>query len=71
MTKNDVFKRFLKNPDVREQLEMTDAQVNKLDLYQPTGDKLLEVIKTAILGTEGTDSIDFSARRINQFLKNN
>jgi len=69
MTQNDRFKKFLQNPEIREQLIMTDSQIDELSLFSETGDKLLEVIKATILGTEGADSIDSCARKINQFLK--
>ncbi|MEX1013569.1 MAG: hypothetical protein WDZ80_00215 [Candidatus Paceibacterota bacterium] len=71
MNQNQIFKKFLQNPVLKEKLSMSKSQIDKLDLFAITEDKLLEVIKTVILYTENGDSIDLSSRRINQLFKKN
>lgn len=70
MNKNEIFRKFLQNEDLRKILNMSEMEVEKLDLYSKTNSKLLETIRTAILHTEDENSIDSSARKINQHFKN-
>jgi hypothetical protein len=71
MNRNEIFKKFLNNPELRKKVSLNEKQLGKLDLFSNTENKLLEVIKTTILHTENGDTIDLSARRINQFFKKN
>ncbi|MDX8338775.1 hypothetical protein SLH46_06260 [Draconibacterium sp. IB214405] len=69
MNQNQVFKNFIKNPDLKEYVDISENQMKKMDLFNPSSDKLIEVIKTVILHTEDESSIDLSARRVNQLFK--
>lgn len=70
MLKNEIFKKFLQNPVLKEKLGIEDKQVEKIDLFTNTENKVLEVIKTAILHSEDGD-VDLTARKINQLFKKN
>lgn len=69
MLKNDIFKKFLQNPELKEKTGLTDKQIEKIDLFSYTEDKVLEVIKTAILHSENGDDVDLTARKVNQLFK--
>lgn len=69
MNKNQIFKKFLQNPGIKEKLNLSDEQVNNLDLYSKTEEPLIEVIKTAILYMEDDQSVDRVSRKINQLFK--
>jgi hypothetical protein len=70
MTKNEIFRKFLQNEELRKLLDMSDVKIDKLDLYTKSNNKLLEVIRTVVLHTEDENSVDSSARKINQHFKN-
>ena len=69
MYKNEIFRKFLQNPLIKEQLEMNDHQLQSLDLHSPSPNRLIDVIKTTILHLDGDLSIDVVARKINQSFK--
>lgn len=69
MNKNEIYRKFLQNPLIKEQLGMNDHQLQSLDLHSPSPNRLIDVIKTTILHLDGDLSIDVVARKINQSFK--
>lgn len=69
MNKNELFRRFIENPLIKEKIDITDDQILNLDLYSPSSNRLVNVIKSTILHLEKDQSIDLVARRINLTFK--
>jgi len=69
MNKNEIFTKFLKNPLINEKVDLTEEQLNSLNLYSISSNRLIDVIKTTILNLDGDQSIDVVARKINQSFK--
>ncbi len=69
MNKNQIFKKFLQNSSIIDKVNMSEIQLEKIDLHSKSVEPLLEVIKTAILHMEDDQSVDLVARKINQLLK--
>lgn len=69
MNRNEIFKKFLLNPQLKEQIDLNEKQIASMTLYTDTSNKLIEVIKTTIMHLEDTQSIDTVARKVNQFFK--
>ncbi len=69
MNKNDVFRNFLKNPITNEKYKISEFHLKSIDLYQPSPNRLIDVIKTTILNLEHENDIDAVARKINQSFK--
>jgi hypothetical protein len=69
MIKNEIFTKFLQNPLLKEKVKMTDKQLNSLNLYSDSPNRLIDVIKTTILNLDCDQSTDAIARKINQSFK--
>lgn len=69
MIKNEIFTKFLQNPLLKEKVKMTDKQLNSLNLYSDSPNRLIDVIKTTILNLDCDQSTDAVARKINQSFK--
>jgi|TARA_R110002050_G_scaffold254172_2_gene392627 hypothetical protein len=69
MNKNEIFRKFLQNPMIKEKVQMNDHQLKSLDLHSSSPSRLLDVIKTTILHLDGDQSVDTVARKINQSFK--
>jgi len=69
MNKNEIFTKFLQNPLIKEKVELTEKQLNSINLYSNSPNRLIDVIKTAILHLDSDLSIDVVARKINQSFK--
>ena len=69
MTKNEIFRKFLKNPELQEAVGMDEDKLMELDLSGIHENKLLEIIKQTILFTEREGDVDATGRRINQYFK--
>jgi signal-transduction protein with cAMP-binding, CBS, and nucleotidyltransferase domain len=69
MNKNELFRRFIENPLIKEKIEITDDQIHQLDLHSHSSIRLVEVIKTTILHLDKDQSVDSVARRINLTFK--
>lgn len=69
MIKNDVFRKFMQNPEIKNHLDLTDSQLKRIDLYANSPNRLIDVIKTTILSLEDDQSNDVIARKINQSFK--
>lgn len=70
MLKNEIFKKFLANAELQEFVDLDKNKLMNLDLSGFNENKLLEVIKNTILFTDNPEDIDSTARRINQYFKN-
>jgi hypothetical protein len=68
MNKNEVFRNFLKNPIIKEKMNL-DYKLNSLDLYSPSPNRLIDVIKTTILNLDDEQDKDTVARKINLSFK--
>lgn len=68
MTKETIYQNFLEDPLLVEKGYITAEKLAKLKMVDPTGIKLLEVIKAAINGSVDGESEGVITRRINQFL---
>jgi len=69
MNKNVVFRNFLKNPIINEKYNLSDYQLKSIDLYKPSPNRLIDVLKTTILNLGDEQDIDSVARKINQSFK--
>ena len=67
MTKETIYKSFLEDPLLIEKKLITQDKIEKLKLIDPTGVKLLDVIKIAINGLD-TDTEGVIVRKITQYL---
>lgn len=69
MNKNEIFKKFMQNPLMKENAGLTDAQLTAIDLCSETPSRLINVVKTTILNLENEQTVDVVARKINQSFK--
>ena len=69
MNKNEVFRKFIQNPLLKEKVEINESRLKTMVLSTPCSDRLIDVIKTTILHLDDTDSVDLVARKINQSFK--
>lgn len=69
MNRNEIFRKFLQNPLIREKVDLTEKQLNTIDLHSNTNNRLIDVIKTTILHLDSELSTDIVARKINQSFK--
>lgn len=69
MNKNEIFAKFLQNPMIQEKTNLTEEQLSSMNLYSNSSDRLIDVIKTAIIHLEPDQSYDIVARKINQSFK--
>ena len=69
MNKNEIFAKFLQNPLIKEKTNLTEKQLNSINLYSNSPNRLIDVIKTTILHLDDDLSTDVVARRINQYFK--
>ena len=70
MTKENLFKTFLEDPLLTEKKHITQQKIDNLKFIDPSGVKLIEVIKMAITGNVDGESEGVTARKINQYLNN-
>ena len=71
MTKENIFKNFLEDPLLVENRYITAEQAANYKFADPTGVKLLEMIKIAIHNTVDGESDNVTSRKIQQYLNNN
>lgn len=69
MNKNEIFRKFLQNPAIKEKVGLTNSQLKSIDLYSNSSNRLIDVIKTTVLNLEEGQSVDMVARKINQSFK--
>jgi len=69
MNKNEIFRKFMENPQIRDKVDLSESQLKKIDLYTESPNRLIDVIKTTIINLESDQSIDIIARKINQSFK--
>lgn len=69
MNKNEIFTKFLQNPLIREKVDLTEKQLQSINLYSNSPNRLIDVIKTTILHLDSDQSTDVVARKINQSFK--
>lgn len=69
MNKNEVFRNFLKNPAIKGKVNLPDYKIKSLDLYSPSPNRLIDVIKTTILNLDDEKDKDTVARKINLSFK--
>lgn len=69
MNKNDVFRKFIQNPLLKEKVDLSEAKLKSMDLSTPCSERLIDVVKTTILNLDDLDSVDSVARKINQSFK--
>lgn len=68
MNRESIYKSFLEDPLLMEKGYLTPEKIETLRFMDPTGVKLLEVIKLAINGIKDEESENIIARKINQYL---
>ncbi|MCB0522396.1 MAG: hypothetical protein KDD27_25855 [Saprospiraceae bacterium] len=68
MSKEELLKEFLLDDIVEEKGYMTKEEVAKLKFIDHSNSKLINVLKTAILGKNDGDSEDTMVRKLNQVL---
>jgi hypothetical protein len=69
MNKNEIFRKFLDNPLLKEKTNLTEKQLNSIDLHTCSPNRLIDVIKTTIIHFESDQSTDLVARKILQSFK--
>jgi len=68
MSKEELLKEFLLDDLVEEKGYMTKEEVVKLKFIDHSDSKLINVLKTAILGKNDGDSVDTMVRKLNKIL---
>lgn len=68
MSKEDLLKEFLMDDIVEAKGYMTKEQVANLKFIDHSESKLINVLKTAILGKNNGDSVETMVRKLNQVL---
>lgn len=68
MSKEELLKEFLLDDLVEQKGYMTKEEVAKLKFINHSDSKLINVLKTAILGKNEGDSVDTMVRKLNQIL---
>jgi hypothetical protein len=68
MTKENIYTTYQEDPLFTEKNYIKPENVGKLKLIEPSGVKLLEVIKMAINGNIDNESEAITIRKINQYL---
>ena len=68
MTLENIFNSFLEDPLLLEKKYLTKEKVKTLKFIDPSGIKLIEVIKLAISGNVNQESEQVITRKINQYL---
>lgn len=66
MTKEEIYKNFLKNPLLIENDYVSEEQANSLEFHQPSDIPMIEVIRIAIKGVVDKESQNLIARHLNQ-----
>ena len=69
MTKEDIYKKFLKDPLLIENDPITSEQSTSLEFHQSTDIPMIEVIRIAIKGVVDKESKNATKRKLNQFFK--
>lgn len=68
MTKEDIYKSFLEDPLLVEKKYISPEKATSLKMIEPTGIKLLEVIRIAINSNVDGESEGVISRKLNQYL---
>ena len=68
MTKENIFNSYLEDPLLFEKGYLTKEKAENLKFIDPSGIKLIEVIKLAISGNVDQESEGVISRKINQYL---
>lgn len=68
MTRENIFKTYLEDPLLTEKNHISQEKIDKLKFIDPSGVKLIEVIKLAISGSVEGESEGVTSRKINQYL---
>jgi len=68
MTKEEIYKNYLKDPLLFEKRILSNDKAEKLKFSDDTGIKLLEILKMAIDGNVDQDSESVISRKINAYL---
>jgi hypothetical protein len=70
MTKEELLKEFLLDDIVEQKGYMTKEEVANLKFIDHSELKLINTLKTAILGKNNGDSVNTMVRKLNQILNN-
>jgi hypothetical protein len=70
MTKEELLKEFLLDDIVEQKGYMTKEEVANLKFIDHSDSKLINTLKTAILGKNNGDSVNTMVRKLNQILNN-
>jgi hypothetical protein len=70
MTKEELLKEFLLDDIVEQKGYMTKEEVANLKFIDHSESKLINTLKTAILGKNNGDSVNTMVRKLNQILNN-
>lgn len=68
MSKEELLKEFLLDDLVEKKGYMTKGEVANLKFIDHSDSKLINVLKTAILGKSEGDSVDIMVRKLNKTL---
>jgi hypothetical protein len=68
MTKENIFKNYMEDPILVEKGYISKEKLEKLRFIDPSGVKLIEVIKMAINSNIDGESESITSRKINQYL---
>ena len=68
MTKENIYKQFLEDSLLIEKNYIIPEKVEELKFFEPSGVKLLELLKIAINGSVDGESESVISRKINQSL---
>ena len=69
MNKDEIFIRFLQNPNLEARGDNFEEKVVSLCINDDFADPLINIIRISILSFEHNTSVDYAVRKINQFLK--
>lgn len=70
MNKNQIFREFLKNPDLRELIDIREEDLKNYDLYTNVEKyPILEVIKTVLNNLDDETTVDKTSKLITKRIK--
>lgn len=68
MTKEELLREFLSDDIVEQKGYMTKDEAEKLKFIDHSDSKLVNTLKTVIIGRSNGDSVDTMVRKLNQLL---
>lgn len=68
MDKNTILKHFLEDPVLQERSDLSQDELRKVNFFDKSGSKLIEIIKETILRYDKEEDISIVSRRLTRIL---